>query len=198
MEKAVFLDKDGTLIENVPYNFAPSLMVLTEGAGAGLRIFAQLGYRLLVVSNQSGVAKGYFNETALPAVEHRLAELFDSEQVSLQGFYYCPHHPLGSIPRYTLACHCRKPMPGMLWRAAGEHDIDLSASWMIGDILDDVEAGNRAGCKTILIDNGNETEWDHAAQRRPDFMAPDLYAAALQVAQHEAEHGSLRTQNMPR
>jgi D-glycero-D-manno-heptose 1,7-bisphosphate phosphatase len=181
--KAIFLDKDGTLLDDVPYNVAPQRMILSKGAGAGLRILALLGYRLLVVSNQAGVAKAYFSETALTGVEQRLVELLDGEHVKLQGFYYCPHHPEAAIKRYALACHCRKPMPGMLLRAAAEHGIELANSWMIGDILDDVEAGNRAGCNTILLDNGNETEWDCSVQRRPDLIAPDLHAAALLVAQ---------------
>ncbi len=183
--KAIFLDKDGTLINDLPYNVDPRRMILARGAAAGLRLFARLGYRLLVVSNQSGIARGYFGETALPAVQRRLADLMEASQARLDGFYYCPHHPDGVVPRYALACICRKPMPGMLLRAASEHGIELADSWMIGDILHDVEAGNRAGCKTILIDNGNETEWNVSALRKPDFIVADLHAAARLIAQRE-------------
>lgn len=183
--KAIFLDKDGTLIEDLPYNVDPRTMMLTRGAGAGLRILTRLGYRLLVVSNQSGVARGYFNEAAMPAVQRHLTELLEHEQVRLAGFYYCPHHPDGTVPRYSVECDCRKPMPGMLLRAAAEHAIDLAASWMIGDILDDIEAGKSAGCRTILIANGNETEWHISPQRIPDFIVPDLHAAALRIEKEE-------------
>ena len=175
--KAVFLDKDGTLVENVPYNVDPSRMRLARGA-EGLPMLHRAGYRLIVVSNQSGVARGYFAEDALRPVERRLAELLHEAGVPLAGFYYCPHHPKGVVPAYALACACRKPAPGLIAQAAREHRIDLSRSWLVGDILDDVEAGRRAGCRTVLIDNGNETEWLLSAPRRPHHLAPDLAAAA--------------------
>ncbi|HVK95719.1 MAG TPA: HAD family hydrolase [Noviherbaspirillum sp.] len=186
--RAIFLDKDGTLIEDVPYNVNPALVELTWQAGQALQLLQRLGYGLFVVSNQSGVARGLFTEAALAPVRQRVAQRLAQYGVILNGFYYCPHHPDGAVSRYAIACTCRKPMPGMLYRAAHEHDIDLSQSWMIGDILNDVEAGHRAGCKTVLIDNGNETEWKLSAQRTPHFTAPDLYAAAALIADDD-EHG---------
>ena len=144
--QAIFLDKDGTLVENVPYNVNPGLLQLSWHAGPGLQLFKQLGYALIVVSNQSGIAKGLFTEAALGIIEHRLAELLAQYGVKLDGFYYCPHSQDGAIERYAVPCTCRKPLPGMLYRAAYEHRIDLARSWMIGDILDDIEAGRRAGC----------------------------------------------------
>lgn len=183
--RAIFLDKDGTLIKDVPYNVNPELIELSDNAGTGLHLLQQRGYRLFVISNQPGVAKGLFAETALEPVEIRIAELLSREQVVLDGFYYCPHHPDGLLHDFAIDCDCRKPMPGMLLRAAREHGIDLSRSWMIGDILHDVEAGNRAGCRTVLIDNGNETEWDISPARMPDFVVPDLHAAALAIARHD-------------
>ena len=118
-------------------------------------------------------------------VADRLADLLFRENLSLDGFYYCPHHPLGTVGSYATVCTCRKPSPGMLIKAAHDHDINLRESWMIGDILHDVEAGNRAGCRTLLIDNGNETEWRLGPRRGPTRMAPDLYAAAVLIASHE-------------
>lgn len=179
---AIFLDKDGTLVEDVPYNVNPSLLQLTWQAGQALQLLQRLGYALFIVSNQSGVARGLFTEAALGPVERRLNDLLAQYDVTLEGFYYCPHHPEGSVARYATSCTCRKPMPGMLLRAASEHDIDLAHSWMIGDILNDVEAGTRAGCRTVLIDNGNETEWELSPQRIPDLSAPDLHAAATMIA----------------
>jgi D-glycero-D-manno-heptose 1,7-bisphosphate phosphatase len=181
--KAIFLDKDGTLLDDIPYNVDPQRMVLSRNAGEGLRLFHELGYQLIVVSNQAGIAKGYFSKEAMLTVEKRLAELLQKEQVNLHAFYYCPHHPHGSVMQYAMYCDCRKPLPGMLVQAAMDHDIDLAASWMIGDILDDVEAGNSAGCRTILLDNGNETEWLISTERKPDLMVPDILAAARLVAQ---------------
>lgn len=168
---AIFLDKDGTLIDDVPYNIDPGRMTLAPGAEAGLRRLSCLGYRFLVVSNQPGVAQGRFDVGALEPVRQRLAQLLSEQGVRLEGFYYCPHGP-------DEGCACRKPLPGMLLKAAAEHQVDLAASWMIGDILDDVEAGGRAGCRTILIDNGNETMWLRSPLRTPTWIASDLDAAA--------------------
>lgn len=176
--KAIFLDKDGTLIEDVPYNVDPGKIRLLPRAAEGAAAFQAAGFKLIVVSNQSGVARGCFEESALRAVEQRLRELLAEAGVRLAGLYYCPHHPQGTVAAYAHSCTCRKPQPGMLLRAAADHDLDLSQCWMAGDILDDVEAGRRAGCGTILIDNGGETEWVMSPERRPDVVAQDLAHAA--------------------
>ena len=175
---AVFLDKDGTLVDDVPYNVDPALVRLAAGAANALPRLHQAGYLLVVVSNQSGVARGLFPESALVAVAKRLEELFRECGVPLAGFYYCPHHPNGSVVEFARACACRKPEPGMILRAARRHNIDLSRSWLVGDILDDIEAGRRAGCRTILLQNSGETEWRFDPHRAPDFLADDLAEAA--------------------
>ena len=176
--RAVFLDKDGTLIENVPYNVDPTLIRFTTGAVEGLRLLGDRGYRLFVVSNQPGVALGRFSEQALSRVERHISEELGERGVSLEGFYYCPHHPQGALPGYAVRCSCRKPDSGLLTQAAREHGIELTRSWMVGDILDDIEAGRRARCRTILINNGNETEWDLSGERWPEALAEDLLSAA--------------------
>jgi histidinol-phosphate phosphatase family protein len=176
--RAIFLDKDGTLVEDVPYNVDPAAIRLSAGAAAGLAALHAAGYRLVVVSNQSGVARGYFAEEALAGVEERLRELLAECGVPLAGFYYCPHHPEGVHGRYAIACACRKPNPGLLLKAAVDHGIELRHSWLIGDILDDVEAGRRASCKTVLLDNGHETEWVFSPLRRPHHVVADLNLAA--------------------
>jgi len=184
-KRAVFLDKDGTLIEDVPYKVDPTQIRLTAGVGIGLRQMHQMGYQLLVISNQSGVARGYFPESALAAVEQRLRALLKPFNVPLAGFYYCPHHPEGTVAEYAIACTCRKPEPGLLIEAAQDHMIDLTESWFIGDILNDVEAGRKAGCQTILLNNGNETEWLLSADRVPHYMTADLAEAATIVKEAE-------------
>lgn len=176
--QAVFLDKDGTLIEDVPYNVDPERIQLTQGAVEGLQVLSRSGYQLIVITNQSGVARGYFPESALVAVEERLRQMLAEVGVCLAGFYYCPHHPDGVVQEFAITCSCRKPEPGLLLRAANRHSIDLRESWFIGDILNDVEAGRRAGCRTILIDNGNETEWDLSAGRSPHYTVANLAEAA--------------------
>lgn len=176
--KAIFLDKDGTLIRDIPYNVDPGLITLQDNTIDGLKSFQQEGYKLIVISNQSGVALGYFCEEALLHVEEKLKQLLEPYEIQLSGFYYCPHHVHGIMPEYTTDCYCRKPFPGMLLHAADVHHLDLSQSWMIGDILNDVEAGNRAGCKTILIDNGNETEWIGGKFRTPALICHTVNQAA--------------------
>lgn len=178
MKRAVFLDKDGTLVEDVPYNCDVNLIRLMPGVKEGLRRLDAAGYDLIVVSNQSGVAHAAFRLDALTGVEMKLQSLLAEEHVRLDGFYYCPHHPEGRIPAYAMTCACRKPSPGLLLQAASDRGIDLCGSWMVGDILHDVEAGRRAGCRTILIENGHETEWVLGAHRCPHYLAPDLHVAA--------------------
>lgn len=176
--RAVFLDKDGTLVDDVPYNCDPASIRLMRGAAEGLQALHAAGYALVVVSNQSGVALGRFPEEALQAVETRLRTLLAEVGVPLTGFYCCPHLPSGTIPRCAIACSCRKPQPGLLREAARQHGLDPACSWMVGDILHDVEAGRRAGCRTILIDNGHETEWELSPARIPHLRAQDLQEAA--------------------
>ncbi|HEX2912070.1 MAG TPA: HAD family hydrolase [Chloroflexia bacterium] len=178
MNKAIFLDKDGTLIEDIPYNVDPDLIRLLPGAAEGLRRLAGAGYLFFIITNQAGVARGLFDEAALPAVERKMRTLLQECGVELSGFYYCPHLPGGSVRRYAIDCECRKPAPGLILRAAREYEVDLAQSWFVGDILNDIEAGRKAGCRTILIDNGNETEWLISQERLPHFYAPDLDEAA--------------------
>jgi histidinol-phosphate phosphatase family protein len=179
---AVFLDKDGTLVENVPYNVDPARVRLHPDAGEALRTLHAAGYPLVVITNQSGVARGYFPESALAGVEARLRALVEGAGAPLDGFYYCPHHPRGTVAEYAVDCACRKPRPGLFLRAARERGIDLQRSWFVGDILDDVEAGRRAGCRTILLDRGNETEWVLSWRRLPHHVAGDLGEAARVIA----------------
>jgi D-glycero-D-manno-heptose 1,7-bisphosphate phosphatase len=183
MNKAVFIDKDGTLIYDVPYNADPSLIRLQEGAAPGLKQLKDHGYLLILISNQSGVAHGYFKEEALNGVREKLQHELRKDGVQLDGIYFCPHHPQGTVKQYAVNCECRKPRPGMIVEAARQFDIDLSQSWMIGDILHDVEAGNKAGCSTILIDNGNETEWRLSTERHPTDVAKNIGQAVSIILQ---------------
>ena len=181
MKKAIFLDKDGTLIPDIPYNVDPDLITLQANVINGLRQLQDDGYLLIIISNQSGVARGYFTEDKLINVAKKIGQLFTFNGLLLTGFYHCPHHPKGSVQGYNIQCDCRKPNPGMLIKAAANHHIDLTTSWMIGDILNDVEAGNRARCKTILIDNGNETEWATGKYREPTVSCRTINEAAEQI-----------------
>lgn len=175
---AIFLDKDGTLIEDIPYNVDPASIRLMPRADLGLRRLYQAGYSFIIISNQSGVARGYFEEQALEGVRLRLQELLGQAGISLAGFYYCPHHPEGKIAHYAVKCKCRKPLPGLVFTAAQDLGIDLRCSWFIGNTLTDVEAGQRAGCRTILLDRGQQTKQNTLSSPTPDYHAADLAESA--------------------
>ncbi len=180
---AIFLDKDGTVIEDVPYNIDPALIRLTKRAAEGLKMLHASGYLLFVITNQSGVARGLFVEGQLVEVERRLNDLLAEAGVPLAGFYYCPHHPEGTIPAYTIQCSCRKPGPELIMRAANKHCLDLARSWFIGDTLSDVEAGRRAGCRTVLLSNEPEITQGVPLLRTPHYIVPDLAQAARVITE---------------
>lgn len=170
LRAAIFVDKDGTLIENRPYNVNPRRVVFPRGTFGALQRLAALGYLIVVVSNQPGIELHYFDRAALDALSHWLKERLADAGIALAGFYACPHAPADGKP----GCTCRKPSPGLLLRAARELDIALDHSWMIGDILDDVEAGERAGCNTVLVDRGGETRWRAGRMRTPRAIVYDF------------------------
>jgi D-glycero-D-manno-heptose 1,7-bisphosphate phosphatase len=191
VKKAVFLDKDGTLIPDIPYNADPDKVSLSKNAVEGLRMLQDAGFELIVVTNQTGIAHGLFHHKELWKIEKKIVSLFQDHGLKLSGFYYCPHDPNAKLEAYRINCKCKKPKPGMLLNAAEEHQLNLKWSWMIGDILHDIEAGNRAGCKSVLINNGNETEWKMSALRTPDVMTSDINHAAkyiLEMTQIYSDH----------
>jgi D-glycero-D-manno-heptose 1,7-bisphosphate phosphatase len=182
---AVFLEKDGTLIDSELASSGPNKMKLYTDAIDGLRLLYAHHFDLIVVSNQPSVAFGTMSEKDLKLVENKLAELFDGIGVKLSGFYFCPHHPDGNVERYSHECLCRKPRPGLLYRAAADLGYDLKRSWAFGDTLHDIEAGNRAGCRTVLIDRGYETEWQYGNHRTPTFIVETINEAAQRVLQED-------------
>jgi D-glycero-D-manno-heptose 1,7-bisphosphate phosphatase len=178
-QKAVFLDRDGTLVQPKHYPSSPEDLLLYNNIGEGLRNLQLLGFGLVVITNQSGLARGYFTFADLQRMHNYLMSELEQLGVRLDAIYYCPHHPDGIIPELAIRCNCRKPQPGMLLQAAIDLKLDLSCSWFIGDILDDIEAGNRAGCRTILVDLGTESIPEQQL-RSPEFIAPDT-RHALQI-----------------
>lgn len=146
MNKAVFLDRDGVINVEVDYLHEPDKVRLEEHVVPALRLMRQKGYLLIVVTNQAGVAKGIYPESDIAPVHEKISQLLAGDGIAIDGFYYCPHHP-----GFTGACDCRKPAPGMLLRAAREHDVDLSRSFMAGDRMSDVNAGINAGCKKSFL-----------------------------------------------
>lgn len=183
-ERAVFLDRDGTLVHPRHYPSRPEELCLYAGIEAELQRLQSAGFRLIVITNQGGLAHGYFTVADLDRMHAHLSEEFARLGVRLDGIYHCPHHPDGSIAELAIACNCRKPQPGMLLRGATDFDVDLQRSWFVGDILDDVEAGKRAGCGTILVDIGTES-LPTAPIREPHFVARDTVHALRIIATFE-------------
>jgi D-glycero-D-manno-heptose 1,7-bisphosphate phosphatase len=183
---AVFLDKDGTLVEDVPYNVDPARLVFTAGALPALALLAEAGYALVVVTNQPGLASGRFSRSDFALLERALMRRGrDEAGVDIAAVYACPHAPaVGRSP----ACLCRKPAPGLLRRASLEMRLDLARSWMVGDTLDDIEAGRRAGCRTVLLDVGHETLWRMSPLRTPHHRCGDLFEAAQRIVEATGEH----------
>ena len=186
MQRAVFLDRDNTLIVNDEDLGDPEDVRLIDGVAEGLTILRKAGFRLVVVSNQGGVARGKFTEDDVDAVHQRIATLA-SESAGVPDlvdrFYYCPYHPEATIEEYRRDHPWRKPRPGMLLQAARDLDIDLAASWMIGDQPRDVIAGRAAGCRTVLvIREGSEA----AGDVQPTVQAATFRDAVETILEHAA------------
>lgn len=155
MRDAVFLDRDGTLIEEAHHLASPDQVRLIPGAADAVRRLNDAGALVVVVTNQSGVARGYFPEGRVAEVHARVSELLAACGARVDAFYHCPHHPTEGEGAYRVACDCRKPKPGMLLAAARDLGIDLARSWMIGDKPCDAGAGAAAGCRTLLVRTGH-------------------------------------------
>ena len=179
MKKAVFLDRDGTLlVERGGPPIDPADVALLPGAVAGLRTLRDAGFLLVVVTNQSGLARGLYDEATYRAVTARMTELLAAGGVTLEGVLHCPHHPEWSGP-----CDCRKPAPGLILTAVEQFGIDGKRSWVVGDAARDLEAGLAAGCRVILVRTGKgESQREAAANLRPrPAVVADLVAAARQI-----------------
>ncbi len=178
VEPAVFIDRDNTLIANDGDLGDPEQVRLLDGAGEALRLLRDAGLRLVVITNQGGVARGRFTEANVHAVHRRIEELLETEGSSVDGFYFCPFHPEGTVPEYRREHPWRKPQPGMLLQAARDLQLDLQRSWMIGDQDRDVVAGHAAGCRTILIRHEGRDTAAAATGTAPTATARTLLEAA--------------------
>ncbi|HVB74668.1 MAG TPA: HAD family hydrolase [Ktedonobacteraceae bacterium] len=174
--RSLFLDRDGTLVHRVHYPSRPEQLRLYDDIGPELHILQKAGFRLVLITNQSGIGLGYFTDADLKLMHAHLASELARFNVHLDAVYYCPHHPDGVIPELAIRCDCRKPQSGMLLQAAADLDIDLQQSWFVGDILDDVEAGTRVGCRTVLVDHEAD-QTPELPLRSPDFVAQDTVHA---------------------
>ncbi len=183
---AVFLDRDKTVIEDPGYINDPDLVHLLPGAAQAIRSLNEAGYLVVIVTNQSGVARGLVTEERLAEIHARLKSELAHHGATVENIYYCPYHPEGVIELYTRESDLRKPAPGMLLSAADELGIDLPSSWMVGDSARDVEAGKRAGCRTIRLTHGGEVGDD---EPQADATVNDLPAATQVILQTDASGG---------
>ena len=175
--KAVFLDRDGTINVEVQYLSEVKDFQFIPGVPWALKCLKQAGYLLVVVTNQSGIGRGYYDEAALETIHSHMHEDLANFGAAIDACYFCPHHPEHATGDYLKECGCRKPLPGMLQQAAQDLHIDLAASFMIGDKLADVEAGLAAGCTSLLVLTGHGS--GQVAGLPPGVEAyPDLLAAA--------------------
>jgi len=185
MEKrrAIFLDRDGTINLNTNYVHDPREVKLLPNAVEGLRLLQQLGFLLVIVSNQSGIARGYFTMKDLKRVNDRLLELLAKEGISIAGVYFCPYHMHGTVPRYTKDSDCRKPKPGMLLQAKKDLNIDIPSSYMIGDMASDIETAANAECRAMIYVGGDKEL--ARTKVKPDVRVKDLLEAAVWVVIRE-------------
>ena len=195
--KAIFLDRDNTLIEDPGYINHPDQVKLLDGVDKSLIELKAMGYKLIVASNQSGVARGIVSEEALDEIHDRLKQLLAEKGAPLDHIYYCPYHPDGVIKKYRKESDWRKPNPGMLLAAADEMNIDLSQSWMIGNSIRDIEAGLRAGCKTILINHPSHYKQHKLGEPNPDYRAVNIKEAVNIIKKHHRSAGENLIQNQP-
>lgn len=176
--RAVFLDRDGTMIVHEHYLSSPDQLKLLPHASQGIRLFKERGYLVIVITNQSGIARGFFDEERLMLIHEKLTGMLKDEGALIDDWYYCPHHTEGVIEHYRMDCDCRKPKPGMILAAARKYHIDLAQSLMIGDAETDMLAGKNAGCKSILIQNAESDDADAISGKGVDYVVKDLMEAA--------------------
>lgn len=178
-EKIVFLDRDGTLNEEVEYLHRPEDLVLLPGVVEALRLLKTRGFKLVVVTNQAGVARGYYGEEEVACLHEYMNRLLAQENASVDHFFYCPHHPVHGVGSYKKDCHCRKPETGMFEMAEQFYDVDKAHSYMVGDKLLDVEAGRRYGVRSILVGTGYGSGIAQEIPQGKDRDYYDCYAANL-------------------
>lgn len=181
--KAIFLDRDGTIIEEANYLADPDGVRLIDGAAKGIRRLREAGYLIIVTTNQSGLARGYFTVDQLQQVNDRMREHLREEGTDIDDLYYCPHYPDGSVTTLAKECDCRKPKSGMIEQAQATHQLDLYQSWVIGDKLADIRFGQNVDCQTALVltGYGQATREAGFGDRRPDLIVSNLHAAALAI-----------------
>lgn len=187
---ALFMDRDGTISEEVGYVNHPSRYRLFPYTAEAVKLLNDNGWLAIVVTNQAGVARGYFSEDVIRQVHDHVREELQHESARLDAIYYCAHHPSVGEPPYRLDCDCRKPKPGLIQRAAADFEIDLERSWMVGDRYGDIELARNAGVHAAFVLSGyGRGEWEYQRgswQIEPELVAEDLLAAAKEILERDA------------
>lgn len=178
MQAAVFLDRDGTIIEDVGYVRSPEQVKFLPGSVEAIKMLKDAGYKIIIVSNQSGVARGLLTEDMLQTIDKLIRRAILNGGGQVDGSYYCPHHPEHGVYPYKQACECRKPHVGLIKKAVKEHHIDLSKSFMVGDHSTDIETAHRAGIRSAFITTGHGKEEKKNLKEPPDHFADNLLEAA--------------------
>ncbi len=182
MNRAVFLDRDGVINEEPPHNaHRLDQLKLISGAIEAVRLLNSNEFIVVVVTNQGGIAHGYFHEKDTKIFNKAIEDFMAKENAYFDAIYYCPHHSDAEIERYRIECECRKPRPGMLIRAQQEFNIDFKQSFIVGDRLTDIEAGKRVGCKTIMVRTGYGAEELNSNHVECDYIANDLHDAVENI-----------------
>ena len=188
--KAVFLDRDGTINEEVEYLSDLKKFKLLPEVAPAIKLLNEHGFKVIVITNQAGVARGYFGEDKVKEIHQEMKRQLREKDAYLDGIYYCPHHPTEGIGEYKKNCWRRKPNPGMLEKAAKDFDLDLSQSYVIGDQLTDIKLGNNAGCETVLVLTGYGKESYRKkgnGKVRVNFVADDLEKAVGWILEKEKD-----------
>jgi len=179
VNRAVFLDRDGVITKEPPY-YAHRLeqLALIAGSGEAVRLFNENGIKVVIVSNQSGIGRGYYREEDATLFNQALKEELAKLSAYIDAIYICPHHPEATIEKYRKDCDCRKPKPGMLIQARDDLNLDMKNSFVVGDKLSDIEAGKKAGCCAIIVKTGQGAEQIRNGVVEYNYVAEDLYDAA--------------------
>lgn len=190
-KKTVFLDRDGTINIEKNYLYKREDFSFIQGAPEAVALLKNSGYRVIVVSNQAGVARGYYTEDDVKVLHEFVNEELKKWNTGIDAFYYCPHHPTAGKGKYKRECECRKPRTGLLERAVADFPTDMDLSWMIGDNKSDIEAGAAFGVRTILVRTGYGKQLELENYVGYDYIADDLYHAVKIVLANE--HRSTRS-----
>lgn len=189
MNRAVFLDRDGVITQDPPhYAHKLSQFKLIPRSAEAIKLLNKKGFEVIVVSNQSGVARGYYQEKDIKIFNRAMEEELKNKCADIDAIYYCPHHPEAEIEQYRVDCDCRKPKPGMLKQAEKDLNLDLEESFMIGDKWSDIEAGRRAGCRSIMVRTGHGKDELKKCVEYNHIVVEDLYdAVKLIINENKSE-----------